>query len=49
MINVSDYFAIGILIIAYVISNTHLFSKFFNLPITEDEKKSDDYNSKNKI
>ena len=49
VINVSDYFAIGILIIAYVISKTHLFSKFFNLPIPEDEKKSDDYNSKNKI
>jgi len=42
-INISDYVAFGLIIIAYIISELHLFSKFFNLSIpkeisSEDEK-----------
>ena len=43
-INISDYVAIGLLIIAYIISELHLFSKLFGLPIPkrEDNKKKKD-------
>jgi hypothetical protein len=44
-INTSDFVAIGLLIIAYIISEFHLFSKFFNLPIPEhkiDVQKKED-------
>ena len=43
-INISDYVAIGLLIIAYIISELHLFSKLFGLPIpkNEDDKKKSD-------
>ena len=42
-INTSDYVAFGLIIVAYIISEFHLFSKFFNLSIpkktsSEDEK-----------
>lgn len=41
IINISDYVAITLLIIAYITSELHLFSKLFNLPIPkiEDDKK----------
>jgi hypothetical protein len=38
IINISDYVAIGLLIIAYIISQFNLFSKLFNLPIPENKK-----------
>lgn len=38
IINISDYVAIFLLIFAYVISQFHIFSKFFNLPIPEEKK-----------
>jgi len=34
----SDYIAIVLLIVAYIISRLHLFSKFFNLPIPNQEE-----------
>jgi hypothetical protein len=40
-INISDYFAIILLVFAYIISEFHLFSKFFNLPITEEKKSNE--------
>ena len=40
-INNSDYFAIILLVFAYIISEFHLFSKFFNLPITEEKKSNE--------
>jgi len=43
-INISDYVAISLLIIAYIISELHLFSKLFGLPIPkhkDDKKKRD--------
>jgi len=39
-INKSDYVAITLLIVAYIISEFHLFSKFFNLPIPEVKSSS---------
>lgn len=41
IINISDYFAIVLLVFAYIISEFHLFSKFFNLPITEEKKSNE--------
>jgi len=40
-INISDYFAIILLVFAYIISEFHLFSKFFNLSITEEKKSNE--------
>ena len=40
-INKSDYVAIGLLVIAYIISEFHLFSKFFKLPIPEETSKKE--------
>jgi hypothetical protein len=37
-IDISDYVAICLLIVAYIISQFHIFSKFFNLPIPEEKK-----------
>lgn len=37
-INNSDYIAIVLLIGAYIISRLHLFSKFFNLPIPNQQE-----------
>ena len=36
VINNSDYVSVGLLIVGYIISEFHLFSKFFNLPIPNE-------------
>ena len=45
VINNSDYVSIALLIVGYIISEFHLFSKFFSLPIpnesTSKEKKAE--------
>jgi hypothetical protein len=41
-INISDYVAIALLIVGYIISEFHLFSKLFKLPIPEEAKKEKD-------
>jgi hypothetical protein len=48
IINISDYVAILLLVFAYIISQFHIFSKFFNLPIPE-EKKDEKKQTKQKI
>jgi len=41
VINNSDYVAIALLIVAYIVSEFHLFSKFFNLPIPQETPSQD--------
>jgi len=48
-INISDYFAIILLVFAYIISEFNLFSKFFNLPISEEKKSKNKDNVEDKI
>jgi hypothetical protein len=48
-INQSDYIAFGLIIIAYTISELHMFSKFFNLPIPKETSSEDEKQKQQEI
>jgi hypothetical protein len=48
-INPSDYIAFGLIIIAYIISELHMFSKFFNLPIPKETSSEDEKQKQEEI
>lgn len=49
VINNSDYVSVGLLIIGYIISEFHLFSKFFNLPIPNETSSQKEKEKKEQI
>ncbi len=48
-INISDYVSISLLIFAYIISQFHIFSKIFNLPIPEESSSEDEKQKQEEI
>ena len=49
IINNSDYVAIALLVVGYIISEFHLFSKFFNLPIPKETSSQKKKQEKEKV
>ena len=49
VINNSDYVSVGLLIVGYIISEFHLFSKFFNLPIPNETSSQKEKEKKEQI
>ena len=48
-INNSDYVAVVLLVLGYIISEFHLFSKFFKLPISNETSLQKEKNEKEKV